>query len=83
MIRVMICDDIEEICTFFKKAISQTSDMEVVAVANSGIDAVEFHQMLLSNELRHRCIYCRCVYACTKRSYDRNDNQCNVDRFIP
>lgn len=41
MIRVMICDDIEEICTFFKKAISQTSDMEVVAVANSGIDAVK------------------------------------------
>ena len=46
MIRVMICDDIEEICTFFSKIVNNTTDMEVVGVSNSGFKAVEMAREL-------------------------------------
>lgn len=40
MIRVYICDDIEEICVFFKNIIDADSDMEVVGTGSSGKKAV-------------------------------------------
>ena len=41
MIRVYICDDIEEICVFFKNIIDADSDMEVVGTGSSGKKAVD------------------------------------------
>jgi DNA-binding NarL/FixJ family response regulator len=40
-IRVMIADDLEEIRNYFKEIIQNESDMEVVGVATSGIEAIE------------------------------------------
>lgn len=41
MIRIYICDDIEEICSFFKNIIDADADLEVVGTANSGKKAFE------------------------------------------
>ena len=41
MIKVFICDDIEEIRIFFKNIINSSDDMEVVGTAGSGDEAIE------------------------------------------
>lgn len=41
MIRIYICDDLEDICNFFKNIINSADDMQVVGVSNNSHTAVE------------------------------------------